>query len=323
HKFPNCWNIWHHHTYKSIVKEDDNTTATATTATTTTTTAGTDKSQPHDLDRYLQTTKIMSFPNILNNNQLTNEINSIEQMWQCLIILKKPTELPKGTDFLIFKKGIKPIWEDPINQKGGRWSFKFGKTTDSSTTTTTTSASLSDLKKSRRVNLIWERLVMKCLSNTLIPNSNLFKNYLDDDISGIILSVRKSGDSISIWNQNLCLEKFEKFEKNKISKILNDLIKLTPFLVKRGICDAMFCIIREVDSILKAEEERYLNKSDNVYNTIISNDLNSKDKKIQGVMMHYRLHQEPTNTTPSNNTNNNNNNNSNNTKFSNGNGHNK
>ena len=26
-----------------------------------------------------------------------------------------------GNDYALFKEGIKPIWEDPRNHKGGRW----------------------------------------------------------------------------------------------------------------------------------------------------------------------------------------------------------
>lgn len=30
-----------------------------------------------------------------------------------------------GCDYSIFKKGIRPMWEDKMNEKGGRWIIKF------------------------------------------------------------------------------------------------------------------------------------------------------------------------------------------------------
>lgn len=32
-----------------------------------------------------------------------------------------PADIANGTDLYIFKKGIKPMWEDPMNENGGRW----------------------------------------------------------------------------------------------------------------------------------------------------------------------------------------------------------
>lgn len=29
-----------------------------------------------------------------------------------------------GSDYSIFKKGIRPMWEDKMNEKGGRWIIK-------------------------------------------------------------------------------------------------------------------------------------------------------------------------------------------------------
>jgi len=32
-----------------------------------------------------------------------------------------PSQLPLGTDYYLFREGIKPSWEDPMNVNGGRW----------------------------------------------------------------------------------------------------------------------------------------------------------------------------------------------------------
>ena len=31
-----------------------------------------------------------------------------------------------GCDFMVFKKGVEPKWEDPANKEGGRWLIKMG-----------------------------------------------------------------------------------------------------------------------------------------------------------------------------------------------------
>lgn len=31
------------------------------------------------------------------------------------------SELRQGSDFSLFKKGIRPMWEDEANKRGGRW----------------------------------------------------------------------------------------------------------------------------------------------------------------------------------------------------------
>jgi translation initiation factor 4E len=35
----------------------------------------------------------------------------------------KLTPFEEGTNLRLFKGGIKPMWEDPSNEKGGKWVF--------------------------------------------------------------------------------------------------------------------------------------------------------------------------------------------------------
>lgn len=32
-----------------------------------------------------------------------------------------PSQLPLGSDYYLFREGIKPSWEDKMNERGGRW----------------------------------------------------------------------------------------------------------------------------------------------------------------------------------------------------------
>lgn len=35
--------------------------------------------------------------------------------------IQPPSDLKQGCDYSLFKKGIKPMWEDEANVRGGRW----------------------------------------------------------------------------------------------------------------------------------------------------------------------------------------------------------
>jgi len=41
--------------------------------------------------------------------------------------LKRPSTLPLVSDYHIFKKGIRPVWEDEENKKGGKWIVRLKK----------------------------------------------------------------------------------------------------------------------------------------------------------------------------------------------------
>lgn len=35
--------------------------------------------------------------------------------------IKPPSDIKAGNDYSLFKKGIRPMWEDEANNQGGRW----------------------------------------------------------------------------------------------------------------------------------------------------------------------------------------------------------
>ena len=76
--------------------------------------------------------------------------------------------------FFLMKDGILPKWEDPNNINGGYWSFKVSK------------------KKS---NLIWKKLSLGLIGNSLTDN----KKYMEN-ITGISVSPKISNCVMKIWN---------------------------------------------------------------------------------------------------------------------------
>lgn len=259
HILPYCWTIWHHS--RSRLK----------------------KEHPEDLhnpsvDSYLQTTSEIDFLSMneqLDATSLTNSIGSVEQLWLSLSSIKKSFELPISTELLIFKTGINPVWEDPINTKGGRWVFRFNRRV-------TGNEDYDSVQKIRkRISLIWERLIMKTMTGSLIPDnySPEYQDLLLNDISGLVLSVRKDEDIISIWNSNLNFTKNKSKEKEKESL---DGKKLTNFQARRIICDSILRVIRECDLIIQGSD---------CIDTIDS----GSNERVFGVSFEYRLHADNTN----------------------------
>lgn len=52
---------------------------------------------------------------------------SVEQWWSLYSHLVKPTALKPYRELHLFKSGIKPMWEDPGNAKGGKWVIRLRK----------------------------------------------------------------------------------------------------------------------------------------------------------------------------------------------------
>ncbi|EGC42919.1 translation initiation factor 4E [Histoplasma capsulatum var. duboisii H88] len=76
----------------------------------------------------------------------------------------------------IFRKGTKPVWEDPENQKGGRWTFRVPKA---------------------KSQAFFHEVAILCMANE-------FQAALEaehDHVLGVSTSVRFNSHLISVWNK--------------------------------------------------------------------------------------------------------------------------
>lgn len=87
--------------------------------------------------------------------------------------LKRPSTLQPVSDYHIFKKGIRPVWEDNENRKGGKWIVR--------------------LKKGV-ADRYWEDLVFAIVGDQFADAS--------EEVCGAVLSVRNGEDILSIWARN-------------------------------------------------------------------------------------------------------------------------
>ncbi|KAH0559602.1 hypothetical protein GP486_003886, partial [Trichoglossum hirsutum] len=98
--------------------------------------------------------------------------SSVESFWTVYSHLKRPSSLPSVSDYHIFKKGVRPVWEDKENRKGGKWIVR--------------------LKKGV-VDRYWEDLLMAIVGDQFAEAG--------EEVCGAVLSVRSGEDVLSVWTR--------------------------------------------------------------------------------------------------------------------------
>jgi translation initiation factor 4E len=106
-----------------------------------------------------------------DNLKEIGSFGTAEEFWGIYQHMKRPSSLPRGCEFFLFRKGVKPLWEDEANQGGGRCFIS--------------------VKKNQPNNKLWEDLLI----STLMLNKDF------DLINGVVLNVRTYEVFISIWTK--------------------------------------------------------------------------------------------------------------------------
>ncbi|KAF4319460.1 hypothetical protein BBO99_00005292 [Phytophthora kernoviae] len=99
--------------------------------------------------------------------------NTVEDFWCLYNNILAPTKLAIGSNYHLFKDGIRPMWEDPVNAKGGKWIFT------------------NPRSRKARLDECWLYVMLSLIGETLQD---------EDDICGAVVSVRKAQDRIAIWS---------------------------------------------------------------------------------------------------------------------------
>lgn len=98
--------------------------------------------------------------------------NSVETFWHTYRHIKRPSDISEKVDFHLFKKGIKPVWEDTANCKGGKWILRLKKGLSSR---------------------YFENLILAMIGEQFL---------VGEEICGAVCSVRNQEDILSLWNKN-------------------------------------------------------------------------------------------------------------------------
>jgi len=102
---------------------------------------------------------------------------TVEDFWSLYNHIKLASELRQGNDYSLFKKGIRPMWEDEANKRGGRWLI-----------------SLEKKQRSNELDRYWLDVIL-CLIGEAFENS--------DEICGAVVNIRGKGDKIAIWTRDI------------------------------------------------------------------------------------------------------------------------
>ncbi|CAF9922697.1 hypothetical protein IMSHALPRED_005739 [Imshaugia aleurites] len=98
--------------------------------------------------------------------------STVETFWTVYTHLKRPSTLPSVSDYHIFKKGIRPVWEDDENKRGGKWIIRLKK-------------GVSDR--------YWEDLLLAIVGDQFAEAG--------EEVCGAVLSVRSGEDVLSVWTR--------------------------------------------------------------------------------------------------------------------------
>ncbi|KAH7049339.1 translation initiation factor eIF 4e-like domain-containing protein [Macrophomina phaseolina] len=109
-------------------------------------------------------------------------IRDLRQFWETMNHFDLST-LRLRDSVHLFHLGVKPVWEDPRNLKGGAWTFRVPK---------------------EKAAQFWKEVALMAIGGELqsaVDNSAKRHTFIDD-ICGISYSVRFNSHLISIWNRD-------------------------------------------------------------------------------------------------------------------------
>ncbi|KAH7909383.1 translation initiation factor eIF4e [Hygrophoropsis aurantiaca] len=123
--------------------------------------------------------------------------NTVESFCRYFNWLKPPSKLERNSNYHIFKAGIKPMWEDEANAKGGKWVLTMRNNAAKA------GGSLLDR--------CWSWLAMALVGEELEEGG--------DEICGAVVSLRSKVDRIQVWTRS-------KDDVEKLNGIGRKLVKL-------------------------------------------------------------------------------------------------
>ncbi|KAF2860026.1 IF4E-domain-containing protein [Piedraia hortae CBS 480.64] len=99
-------------------------------------------------------------------------VSTVQDFFKAYVHLKRPSALPIVSDYHFFKDGIRPVWEDEENRRGGKWILR--------------------LKKGV-ADRYWEDLLLAMIGDQFAEAG--------DEVCGAVVSVRSGEDMISVWTK--------------------------------------------------------------------------------------------------------------------------
>jgi len=107
--------------------------------------------------------------------------DTVEGFWMVHNNSLPPSQLPQGSDYYLFREGIKPSWEDPMNERGGRWQAILPN-----------KQVLSRDKVFSNFDKCWLEIVMSVVGAQYGSHDNL-------NICGVAAHMRRNQDKVAVW----------------------------------------------------------------------------------------------------------------------------
>ncbi|OLY84490.1 Eukaryotic translation initiation factor 4E [Smittium mucronatum] len=131
-------------------------------------------------------------------------VKTVEDFWGVMNNVYPANEIPLGANYHMFKSGIKPMWEDPANAKGGKWSVTFSRA------------------QGDRINDIWINSILGIIG----------ENYPHpEEICGIVFSNRKICFRFGLWLKSFSDPSVVEAIGLKFKELLGDNIDKVEFQV--------------------------------------------------------------------------------------------
>jgi translation initiation factor 4E len=105
---------------------------------------------------------------------VVGDFDTVESFCRYFNWLKPPSKLEKNSNYHLFKKGIKPMWEDEANANGGKWV-------------------LTMKNNPQLLDRCWNWLAMALVGEDLDEG---------DEICGAVVSLRSKVDRIQLWTRS-------------------------------------------------------------------------------------------------------------------------
>ncbi|XP_017088410.2 eukaryotic translation initiation factor 4E1 [Drosophila bipectinata] len=101
--------------------------------------------------------------------------NTVEDFFSVYYFIKPPSDLKIYNDYMVFKEGVRPMWEDDVNKEGGRWMM------------------LLDKVSKTFMDKIWHDLLL-CTIGECFDYS--------EQICGVVINVRHKANKLSLWTKD-------------------------------------------------------------------------------------------------------------------------
>jgi len=133
--------------------------------------------------------------------KLISSFASVESFWSAYNNVVPPSSLNVNSTYHLFRKGIKPMWEDPSNAKGGKWVMSMPR-------------GRGQTDNVKRVDEWWMYTVLAMVGETMGEEGK--------EVCGAVVSIRKSQDKLALW-----INTTEKTAAIKIGQRWKDALKIS------------------------------------------------------------------------------------------------